>query len=544
MSRNRQLVLVVSLLLGWLPALSLWLNPPPLIGDEAYYAQVPVEMRERKDWIVPYFNGEPRYKKPPLMYWLVALSQSIFGENEFASRLPSSVAVLLTSLLLLWFGRKVNSSETGTWAAAIFLLNPMTAILGNWGAPEATLCFFVTASVLFGFLWIFNEMSSLWLLLSGAFAGLGLLTKGAPGFVLPTITLLPITVWIGLGQQKAKTRWFKTIIKEFGLWLIACLVVSVPWFIAVGLSEGEKFWQVFLLREHIRRVAEPMEGHRGPIWFYLAVIWLFFLPWSICLPHAFANALKAFRRQSPPNSHPVDFPMAWWAIVVIGLFSLIATKLPHYIFPAFPAFAWLVASQVQRKLSKGEFWLGWVLSLLPLPLAIYGAFAFPEAYTNFLHKAGFSVGMDLKAIGFSVYLVILGVVSVPAVWFFSYLTSRAINLKRTLVVGGAVLTFVSLLSGYTLIHASGGHDAIRFWTKFPNLATFGSDTEWAVFYAKHPVPMFGRNEEKLGEFLTNFSNAAILARVDFAPALRREGLTVMRFGIWCVALAGKVSSDD
>jgi len=108
MSGKRQLLLTLAILLGWMPAVSLWLSPPILIGDEAYYARVPVEMKERGDWLVPYFNGEPRYKKPPLMYWLVAVSQRIFGENEVASRLPSLLAVVLTSLLLLWF-----SSKTG-----------------------------------------------------------------------------------------------------------------------------------------------------------------------------------------------------------------------------------------------------------------------------------------------------------------------------------------------------------------------------------------------------------------------------------------------
>ncbi|MFN3421835.1 MAG: ArnT family glycosyltransferase, partial [Armatimonadota bacterium] len=157
MRKPHLLLLLMAISLGWLLTISLWFNPPPLIGDEAYYARVPIEMRERGDWIVPYFNGEPRYKKPPLMYWLVALSQSVFGENEFASRLPSFTAVFLTGLLLAWFGFKLGAAESGLWAATAFLLNPMTAILGNWGAPEAILCFFITASVLFGFLGLFDR---------------------------------------------------------------------------------------------------------------------------------------------------------------------------------------------------------------------------------------------------------------------------------------------------------------------------------------------------------------------------------------------------
>ncbi|MCX7642913.1 MAG: glycosyltransferase family 39 protein, partial [Armatimonadetes bacterium] len=325
MSKSHLLFLLAAILLGWMPSISLWLDPPPLMGDEAYYARVPIEMRERRDWVVPYFNGEPRYKKPPLMYWLVAFSQAVFGENEFASRLPSFAAVILTSLLLGWFGFKIGAAEIGAWAATAFLLNPMTSILGNWGAPEATLCFFVTASVIFGFLWLSNSDNLLWLLFSGVAAGLGVLTKGAPGLVLPIAVLFPLTIWKSLKKREEEAGWTvpKRNVSQLGLWLIACFIVSAPWFIAVGLREGEKFWQVFLLREHIQRVAEPMEGHRGPIWFYLPVIWLLFMPWSVCLPHAFTNAAKSFRQPSNVSHNLIDSMMAWWALSVVVLFSLV-----------------------------------------------------------------------------------------------------------------------------------------------------------------------------------------------------------------------------
>ncbi len=544
MSKSK-LFLVTAILLGWTPTLSLWLNPPPLIGDEAYYARVPVEMRERKDWIVPYFNGEPRYKKPPLMYWFVALSQSVFGENEFASRLPSLIAVVLTGLFLAWFGLKVGATETGLWAAAAFLLNPMTVILGNWGAPEATLCLFVTTSALSGLLWLSKDLSLRWILLSGISAGAGVLTKGAPGLILPAIVLFPVAIWKGLGEWKTngnRTEMVKTV-GQIVLWLTICFAIAVPWFIVVWLREGEKFWQVFLLREHIQRVAEPMEGHRGPIWFYLLIVWLLFLPWSICLPYAFANVLKNFRQSTKVNLHSPDFLMAWWALSVVVLFSLIATKLPHYIFPAFPALAWLVASQAQRNLSKGEFWLGFVLSALPFLFVLGGFIVGLQAYQQLLQTIGFKVGVELEAIEFAVYLLLLGFVLVPLAWLFSavvqFLGKQRLKLQRVLLVSGLLLTATTLVAISTLIHASGGHEATKLWIKSQKIATFGSDTEWAVFYAKRPVPMLGRSEKQLKEFLTKFRDAAILARVDFAPILRRNGLTLRRFGIWCVATQTK-----
>jgi len=540
MSKPYLPLLVAAILLGWSPVVSLWFNPPPLMGDEAYYARVPVEMRERGDWVVPYFNGEPRYKKPPLMYWLVALSQSVFGETEFASRLPSTLAVILIGVLLFWFGAKVGDAETGAWAAASFLLNPMTVILGNWGAPEAMLCLFVTASVLFGLLGLFVN-SLLWLALSGAAAGLGILTKGAPGLILPAIALFPVAVWESSKHRTGRDARseLKKLSGRFALWLLICLAVAAPWFVAVWLREGEKFWQVFLLREHIQRVAEPMEGHKGPAWFYLPVLWLLFLPWSICLPHALANALRKFRR---PMTADVDFPMAWWALSVVALFSLAATKLPHYIFPAFPALSWLVASQIQRDWGKGEFLSGLALAFLPVPLLLYGALAGTETYAKFIGEMGFKTVAELDGIRLAAYILLSGFSSLPLIWGSAKVVGNLAKAsgfaeKKTLLLGGTVLTMAVLVAVSILANSLGGRKAIGEWLKAQHLATFGSDTEWAVFYAKQPVPMLGRNRERLLEFLTQHQNAAILARVDFAPALRREGLTLKRFGIWCVAFS-------
>ena len=539
MDGKRQLLLTLAILLGWMPAVSFWLNPPVLIGDEAYYARVPVEMRERGDWLVPYFNGEPRYKKPPLMYWLVAVSQRIFGENEVASRLPSLIAVILTSLLLLWFGLKTGFVEVGAWAAAIFLLNPMTAVLGNWGAPEATLCFFVTASILLGLLWIRDRSLSL-LLVSGAAAGLGVLTKGAPGLVLPAMVLFPLAFWRTWTKQSEKASWSQWVKlgAQIVLWLAICSAIAAPWFLLVSMREGEAFWQVFLLREHIRRVAEPMEGHRGPLWYYLLVIWLLFLPWSTCLPHGLVNALKPPRQLPVGESHFIATSMVWWAISIVGLFSLVATKLPHYIFPAFPALAWLCAFQTESEASKSEVALGILLALLPVIGALYGISVLPNIYTELLRKLGFEPDAELKALKFALNLITFGFTSALMAWLLSSafrFPSVSKSRWSALLVSGAILTATTFGFLSTLMEASGGRDAVKLWAKFKHLATFGSDTEWAVFYAQKPVSLLGRDKQRLRELLANYPDAAILARVDFAPALRDEGLNLVRFGFWCVA---------
>src|SRR5512138_226349 len=72
----------------------------PLIDpDEGRYAEIPREMLERGDFITPYLNYVKYFEKPPLHYWLNAISFGIFGENEFAARFPGALMGLLTVLL-------------------------------------------------------------------------------------------------------------------------------------------------------------------------------------------------------------------------------------------------------------------------------------------------------------------------------------------------------------------------------------------------------------------------------------------------------------
>lgn len=552
--RGQVALLALAILIGWLPVVLVMERPPPLIGDEAYYARVPIEMHQRGDWLVPYFNGEPRYKKPPLMYWLVAISHRLFGENETASRLPSLIAVFLTAALLLWFGRKVGEPQTGGLAAVAFLLNPMTAILGNWGAPEATLMLFITAAALMAWNALCNTHHAWrWAIVSGIAAGLGVLTKGAPGVILPALIAVPL-LWLTKASGMEHRRYIFV-----ALWLVALIATAALWFIVVGVSEGKAFWQVFLLREHLERVATPMEGHKGPLWFYLPIVWLLFFPWSVRLPLAVWYAVvgapsgateKVVANANPTNRLTVDKWMVWWALSVIVLFSIVATKLPHYIFPAFPALGWLSARQWQRQAKVGESLSVALLSLPVFLLAILAASPhLSEAYEAFLQQEGFSLADDervmLRATGIGLFLGLgiaallvtsIGFASAGFGWVADSIWSKATDGWHRVGAIVAALTVASTLFGsWALLHTTNGHRAVATWQSAPVIATFGSDTEWVVFYAKRSVPILRGDERRLEEFLQTHPKASVLSRIDFAPKLREMGLTVRRFGIWCVA---------
>ena len=126
--------------------------------DEPRFAEASREMRERSDFVVPYFNNKYRFDKPPFIYWTQIASYRLFGENDFAARLPSGIAAALTALLLFGWGRRLGGERVGWWAAIIFSLCFQTFIHARAAVADMWLVFFVTAAF-----WAGYELIADWL---------------------------------------------------------------------------------------------------------------------------------------------------------------------------------------------------------------------------------------------------------------------------------------------------------------------------------------------------------------------------------------------
>ena len=95
---------------------------PLATADEARYAEIPREMLESGDWIVPHLNGLRYFEKPPLGYWLTALSMKAFGQTNFAVRFPSALCAGLTALLIGWLVRRQTRDTVWAVLSAIIYL--------------------------------------------------------------------------------------------------------------------------------------------------------------------------------------------------------------------------------------------------------------------------------------------------------------------------------------------------------------------------------------------------------------------------------------
>lgn len=60
-------------------------------NSEVFYASITREMIQTKRFLQLHYKGKPYFNKPPLFFWLLALSIHVFGEHEFALRLPGAL---------------------------------------------------------------------------------------------------------------------------------------------------------------------------------------------------------------------------------------------------------------------------------------------------------------------------------------------------------------------------------------------------------------------------------------------------------------------
>src|SRR5262249_35867361 len=157
------------------PFLSFYLFEP----DEGRYAQIPREMFERGEWIVPQLQSEPYLDKPPLFYWLVMLSYAAFGVSDWAARLVPALAVHATILVTYLFGRRALGGRTAFAGALALMLAPAFLSMGRLLILDGMLTCFVALSVFSA--WEATRGAVLrrgWWTFSAIACGLGVLTKG------------------------------------------------------------------------------------------------------------------------------------------------------------------------------------------------------------------------------------------------------------------------------------------------------------------------------------------------------------------------------
>ena len=317
-------------------------------ADEPAYAGAAREMLARGDWVTPHFNGQPRFDKPILFYWLILLSYRVFGITEFAVRFWSALAGMGLGVLLWRAARRRIGGEAALWAGVAFSANLLTALLARAAVTDMLLTFFVTAAILAGLAAVEEPESrnrwparGLW-----AAMALAVLVKGPVGLLIPAMAL---------GGCLVVLREVRAGLRRLFPWEgpVLFLLIAGPWYALALSANGWAFIEGFVIKHHLTRYTGVISSHAGPLWFYVPVVLVGFFPWSGFLPAALWRAGRtARRRRAEMAGDRLVVTCLCWLTGLFVFFSLAGTKLPSYLFPAVPAMALLVGSAIS--ISNGK----------------------------------------------------------------------------------------------------------------------------------------------------------------------------------------------
>ncbi len=328
-------VLVFLLYLSLTPQTTLWDR------DEPRFAGAAVEMLESGQYLYPTFNHEPRLVKPILIYWLMALSTSILGLSETALRFWSPVGIALSCLFTYSIGRHLYSRSVGMTAMVVLATTPLVAVEAVAATTDAVLLAATTASMAFLVRLPGSLGSRRVILVSGLTLALAtaLLTKGPVGLIVPILAVAGGAALHRDGSTRPWRSW--AVARDLMVATILAIGVFALWAIPANTATGGQFLEVGIGREVLQRMVTPFEGHGGSfilmLPFYLVVIVVGFCPWTLVLPGAVRLFVGRCR-----NEMGSALILAW-IVGPLVMMSCVATKLPHYVLPLWPALSLAVA---------------------------------------------------------------------------------------------------------------------------------------------------------------------------------------------------------
>ncbi len=359
--------------------------------DEPNNAVCAREMLLEGNWWVPMFNGDYRFDKPILIYWLMMPLDALFGVNEWTARLPSALPMTALVLAIWAMTRRLMTNcvaavrdahtievaalmAAGTFASALHII-----VIARAAVPDPLLMLalgIALPALLIAYLEQKQQPSQRMpgLLITAYVAiGFGTLAKGPIAGLMPLLIVAAFLTLMGEWKHWRLFHPFKG--------MAIAMAVAMPWYIAVGVLTHGVWLEGFIFHQNIDRFTSPLQGHHGFPGLYLVSMMVGWFPWTGLLA-----ALLWFGpwRLGLLRQHPVRLFMLCWIGVYILFFSIARTQLPNYILPLFPAaailmaYGWACASDALRQRATG--WLVRTALLMSLAIVVGGGMALEKQW--------------------------------------------------------------------------------------------------------------------------------------------------------------------
>jgi len=354
-----------------------------LVGpDEPRYAWIARNMARTGHWITPFLYGLPWFEKPILYYWSAGFFFRFLHSPEWAARLPSSLAALVSALAMAWLALRRYGIRT---AWAVLLIFPTcVGVIAFARAASPDMLF--TSSLALALLCAASVVEK-----HGAFAA-----KNAALAIITDdkLALIFLGVWLGFATLAkgpaavvlaggsvflwalATRNWRAAFRLLHPLAILFFCIVALPWYILCAYLNPD-FFRTFILLHNFERYLTPVFQHREPFWFFIPIVLVGLLPWTALLFSAALDGRRIFRNGEWRTSS--GFFIACWATFPFVFFSFSQSKLPEYILPIFPPLVLLMARSFACAVAwapRKTQWVGVATGTMWVALGVAAAIGF------------------------------------------------------------------------------------------------------------------------------------------------------------------------
>jgi 4-amino-4-deoxy-L-arabinose transferase-like glycosyltransferase len=369
-------------------------------------AVVAYTMLEHGNWILPINNGGDIPYKPPFFHWCIAFFSLFIGHvNEYTSRLPSAVSLVLMTIGGFVFYAKRKDTQISLIAAILTLTAFEVHRAGiNCRVDMVNTAFMVGAMYLLYRWWEKGKHQLPWLAIlcmSGA-----TLTKGPVGIILPCFVM-------GVFMLTQREN-FWGIVWHMALTALLSLIIPFCWYYAAYLQGGDEFLRL-VKEENIDRFMGKMayESHENPAWYNLLTLVMGWAPYTLLLLFSlFILPWKKFSKtrflENAKKATPLQV-FTWLAFLLVLFFYCIPkSKRSVYLLPCYPFMAYLIAEYIvwmmKEKMGASKVYAGVIASLaviLVIATLVIRAGGIPDTIFHGKHAAD-NIAM-LHAIGESTH---------------------------------------------------------------------------------------------------------------------------------------------
>lgn len=319
---------------------------PIMEVDAAQYASISREMLERNSFLQVTDNYKDYLDKPPLLFWISALSIKLLGISSFAYKLPTFLIALLGVFSLYKLSELLYDKVFARLATLFYMASVAFILMVNDVRTDTILISFVVFAV--WQLTLFIEKGKTGALLLG-FVGIALamMSKGPIGAIVPLMATMPHLAIKGRWNRLLKWQWLLapviilTILAPM-LWGLYTQFDLHPEKEAYGL-QGPSGIRFFFWDQSFGRITGDNAWKNDATHFYFLhnIAWAF-LPFTFLLLGGFVYSIKNFTRKT-------EYVGFFGFLLPFVALSFSHYKLPHYIYITVPFAAMMSAELIQSE---------------------------------------------------------------------------------------------------------------------------------------------------------------------------------------------------